>query len=88
MSRVFVHVLTDGRDTSPTGGRGYVAALEQAMSDAGVGRIASISGRYYAMDRDKRWERIKLAYDAIVHGEGPTATIGRGGDRSGLRRRR
>ena len=66
MSRVFVHVLTDGRDTSPTGGRAYVAALEAAIAAAGVGRIASVSGRYWAMDRDKRWERTKLAYDAIV----------------------
>ncbi|MFI5079207.1 MAG: 2,3-bisphosphoglycerate-independent phosphoglycerate mutase, partial [Vicinamibacteria bacterium] len=74
VSRVFVHVLTDGRDTSPTGGRGYVAALEAAIAAAGVGRIASVSGRYWAMDRDKRWERTKLAYDTIVHGEGPSAT--------------
>jgi 2,3-bisphosphoglycerate-independent phosphoglycerate mutase len=73
VSRVFVHVLTDGRDTSPTGGRAYVAALEAAIAAAGVGRIASVSGRYWAMDRDKRWERTKLAYDAIVHGEGPSA---------------
>ena len=74
VSRVFVHVLTDGRDTSPTGGRGYVAALEAAIAAAGVGRIASVSGRYWAMDRDKRWERTRLAYDTIVHGEGPSAT--------------
>jgi 2,3-bisphosphoglycerate-independent phosphoglycerate mutase len=71
--RVFVHVLTDGRDTSPTGGRNYVAALEAALAANGVGRIASVSGRYWAMDRDKRWERTKLAYDAIVHGEAPAA---------------
>jgi 2,3-bisphosphoglycerate-independent phosphoglycerate mutase len=71
--RIFVHVLTDGRDTSPTGGRGYVAALEAALAAAGTGRIATVSGRYYAMDRDKRWERTRLAYDAIVHGEGPAA---------------
>ena len=75
VSRVFVHALTDGRDTSPTGGRGYVAALEAAIAAAGVGRIASVSGRYWAMDRDKRWERTKLAYDTIVHGEGPSATL-------------
>jgi 2,3-bisphosphoglycerate-independent phosphoglycerate mutase len=73
VSRLFVHVLTDGRDTSPTGGRAYVAALEAALATAGVGTIASVSGRYWAMDRDKRWERTKLAYDTIVHGEGPTA---------------
>jgi len=74
VSRVFVHVITDGRDTSPTGGRGYVAALQQALADAGVGRIASVSGRYYAMDRDKRWERTQRGYDVIVSGTGPTAT--------------
>jgi 2,3-bisphosphoglycerate-independent phosphoglycerate mutase len=72
VSRVFVHALTDGRDTSPTGGRGYVAALEEVLARTG-GRIASVSGRYYAMARDRRWERTKLAYDAIVHGAGPTA---------------
>jgi 2,3-bisphosphoglycerate-independent phosphoglycerate mutase len=71
--RVHVHAITDGRDTSPTGGRGYVAALEQHMHEIGAGRIASISGRYYAMDRDKRWERIEPAYHAIVSGTGQTA---------------
>jgi 2,3-bisphosphoglycerate-independent phosphoglycerate mutase len=71
VSRVFVHVLTDGRDTSPNGAAAYVDALEAHMKSVGVGRIASVSGRYYAMDRDKRWERIKLAYDAIVRGKGP-----------------
>jgi 2,3-bisphosphoglycerate-independent phosphoglycerate mutase len=71
--RVFVHVITDGRDTSPTGGRTYIADLESVLARAGTGRIASISGRYYAMDRDKRWERVKPAYDAIVSGEGPSA---------------
>src|SRR5215207_1376 len=73
LPRVFVHVLTDGRDTSPNGGRAYVAALEAVLAAAGVGAIASISGRYWAMERDKRWERTKLAYDTIIHGEGPTA---------------
>ena len=64
--QVFVHVITDGRDTSPTGAIRYVAELEDVMRRAGVGRIATVSGRYYAMDRDKRWERTKLAYDAIM----------------------
>ena len=68
--RLFVHVITDGRDTSPTGGRGYVRELEAVLKETG-GRIASVSGRYYAMDRDKRWERVKLAYDAIVTGTAP-----------------
>ena len=67
---LFVHAITDGRDTSPTGGVGYVAALERTLSGAGLGRIASIGGRYYAMDRDRRWNRTKRAYDAIVTGTG------------------
>jgi 2,3-bisphosphoglycerate-independent phosphoglycerate mutase len=64
--RVFVHVITDGRDTSPNGGVRYVAQLEEVMNRAGVGRIATVSGRYYAMDRDRRWERTRLAYDAFL----------------------
>ena len=68
--RVFVHVVTDGRDTAPTQAADFVAALELTMANAGAGRVASISGRYYAMDRDLRWERIRLAYDAITRGAG------------------
>ncbi|MCA9864282.1 MAG: 2,3-bisphosphoglycerate-independent phosphoglycerate mutase [Thermomicrobiales bacterium] len=71
--RVVVHVITDGRDTAPTAGLGYVARLQQALMDTGVGRIGTVSGRYYAMDRDRRWERTRLAYDAMVNGQGPTA---------------
>jgi len=71
--RVVVHVITDGRDTAPTAGAVYVAQLQQAMADAGVGRIGTVSGRYYAMDRDRRWERTRLAYDAMVNGLGPIA---------------
>ncbi|HEY7255385.1 MAG TPA: 2,3-bisphosphoglycerate-independent phosphoglycerate mutase [Solirubrobacterales bacterium] len=63
-----VHAFTDGRDTLPHGGAEYVAELERWLYQAG--RVATVSGRYYAMDRDTRWERTKLAYDAIVHGEG------------------
>jgi 2,3-bisphosphoglycerate-independent phosphoglycerate mutase len=75
VERLSVHVLTDGRDTAPKGGAGYVKDLEAVLqATGGVGKIASVSGRYYAMDRDKRWERTKLAYDAIVRGQGPTAT--------------
>ena len=70
--KVFVHVITDGRDTSPTGAVRYLGELEQVMSKAGVGRIATVTGRYYAMDRDKRWERTKAAYDAMVHGTAET----------------
>jgi 2,3-bisphosphoglycerate-independent phosphoglycerate mutase len=74
LDRVFVHVMTDGRDTSPTGGLGYVTALEHVMKQQRVGRIASVSGRYYAMDRDKRWERTKRAWNAIVKGDGPSSS--------------
>jgi 2,3-bisphosphoglycerate-independent phosphoglycerate mutase len=66
---LFVHVITDGRDTSPTGGGRYIPELEQALNKAGIGRIATVSGRYYAMDRDKRWDRTELAYDAITQGK-------------------
>ncbi|MGB2717818.1 MAG: 2,3-bisphosphoglycerate-independent phosphoglycerate mutase [Vicinamibacterales bacterium] len=67
---VFVHAITDGRDTSPTGGIRYIGQLEAAMARTRVGRIATVVGRYYAMDRDKRWERTRRAYDAMVHGRG------------------
>ncbi len=66
---VFVHVFTDGRDTDPKGGLGYVKDLQSHLSKT-TGSIASVVGRYYAMDRDKRWERVKLAYDLLVNGEG------------------
>jgi 2,3-bisphosphoglycerate-independent phosphoglycerate mutase len=75
--RVFIQVITDGRDTSPTGGVRYLADLEQAIDAARAGttaRIASVTGRYYAMDRDKRWERTKLAYDAMVEGHADTTS--------------
>jgi 2,3-bisphosphoglycerate-independent phosphoglycerate mutase len=65
---VVFHAFTDGRDTLPHGGKGYVEELERWLRAAG--RVATVSGRYYAMDRDTRWERTKLAYDAIVHGRG------------------
>src|SRR5437762_8575729 len=70
---VFVHVFLDGRDTPPTKGVEYIAALEQKMRDYGVGKIATVSGRYYAMDRDNRWDRVQKAYDAIANGEGRQA---------------
>jgi 2,3-bisphosphoglycerate-independent phosphoglycerate mutase len=69
LQEVFVHAFTDGRDTDPKSGLGFLSDLKDHL-DATVGKIASVSGRYYAMDRDKRWERIKLAYDALVNGEG------------------
>jgi 2,3-bisphosphoglycerate-independent phosphoglycerate mutase len=72
---VVFHAFTDGRDTAPTGGRAYLAELESWLRAAG--RIGTVSGRYYAMDRDTRWERVKLAYDAIVHAQGQaTASAG------------
>src|SRR4051812_32533309 len=66
--RVVVHAFTDGRDTAPDSGLGFVRDLEPAMAEIGVGRVGTISGRYYAMDRDHRWERTQRAYDAVVHG--------------------
>ena len=69
--RVFLQGFTDGRDTSPNGGAGFFAELEQVMTKAGTGRVASVGGRYYGMDRDNRWERTKKAYDAIVGAAGP-----------------
>jgi len=73
LDRVFVHAFTDGRDTDPKSGLGFIKDLDSHLHKT-VGKIASISGRYYAMDRDKRWERIKLAYDSLVKGEGEKAT--------------
>ncbi|HEV2480386.1 MAG TPA: 2,3-bisphosphoglycerate-independent phosphoglycerate mutase [Puia sp.] len=70
---VFIHAFTDGRDTDPKSGLGYVRDLQVHLEKT-TGKIASVSGRYYAMDRDKRWERVKLAYDALVNGTGETST--------------
>lgn len=70
VENVYVHAFTDGRDTAPTSGKRYVGELLDQMKAIGVGRIASIIGRYYAMDRDNRWERIKLAYDLLTEGKG------------------
>ncbi|MEM0939040.1 MAG: 2,3-bisphosphoglycerate-independent phosphoglycerate mutase [Bacteroidota bacterium] len=69
---VYVHAFTDGRDTDPKGGVEYLRDLKNHMAE-NVGTLATITGRYYAMDRDKRWERVKLAYDAMVHGIGKKA---------------
>ncbi len=69
VERVFVHAFMDGRDTLPTNGAGYIEQLQQAMREYNIGKIASVSGRYYAMDRDRRWERIAKAYGAMVFGE-------------------
>ena len=67
---VYVHCFLDGRDTPPASGEGFIAELEKKMEEKGVGKIASITGRFYAMDRDKRWERVQKAYDALVNGIG------------------
>jgi 2,3-bisphosphoglycerate-independent phosphoglycerate mutase len=71
VSRVFIHCFTDGRDTPPNSGIDYIRQLQQKLREYGVGEIASVSGRYYAMDRDNRWERIEKAYRAMVHGDSP-----------------
>lgn len=69
IDNVFIHAFTDGRDCNPTTGLGHIQSLEEHLKTS-KGKIASVTGRYYAMDRDKRWERIKLAYDALVNGKG------------------
>jgi 2,3-bisphosphoglycerate-independent phosphoglycerate mutase len=73
LTNVVIHVFTDGRDTDPKSGLGFVRELEEYTKKT-VGKIGSVSGRYFAMDRDKRWERVKLAYDALVKGEGEHST--------------
>ena len=72
LTEVYIHAFTDGRDTDPKSGLGFLTDLQNHLSSS-VGEIATITGRYYAMDRDKRWERVKLAYDALVHGNGQLA---------------
>jgi 2,3-bisphosphoglycerate-independent phosphoglycerate mutase len=67
---VFVHAFTDGRDTSPNGGLNYAREFNKQAAEIGSGKIVSVVGRYYAMDRDKRWERVKKAYDLLIRGEG------------------
>ena len=69
LENVFVHAFTDGRDVDPKSGYGFISDLEDHMKKT-TGKVATVTGRYYAMDRDKRWERVKLAYDGMVHGEG------------------
>lgn len=69
VERVFVHCFMDGRDTGPNSGVGYLRQLQQKLREYGVGQIASVIGRYYAMDRDNRWERVEKAYRAMVHGD-------------------
>ena len=73
LENVYVHLFLDGRDTAPTSGKGFIEELLAKMDEIGVGKVASISGRYYAMDRDNRWDRVQKAYNAIVMGQGNTA---------------
>src|SRR5687767_4452922 len=68
--RVYLHAFTDGRDTSPNSGANYIRQVEAKMKELGVGRVATVSGRYYAMDRDNRWDRVEKAYRALVYGDG------------------
>ena len=67
---VYVHCFLDGRDTPPASAEGYITQLQEKMKEKGVGKIASLSGRFYSMDRDKRWQRIQKCYDALVYGKG------------------
>ena len=71
LEQLYIHVFLDGRDVSPTSGLGYVRQLQTKLQELGVGQIADVMGRYYAMDRDSRWERLQRAYDAVTAGVGP-----------------
>ena len=73
-TEVYVHAIMDGRDVPPDSGKGYIDELQAKLNELGVGKIASISGRYYAMDRDNRWDRVEKAYAAFVYGEGVKGT--------------
>ena len=76
LKKVFVHCFLDGRDTPPESGKGYVQELTDKMAELGVGEVATVMGRYYAMDRDNRWERVEKAYAALTKGEGVEASDG------------
>jgi len=73
LKNVYVHAFLDGRDTAPASGKGFVEAALKKMDEIGVGKVASVMGRYYVMDRDNRWDRVEKAYKAIADGEGVTA---------------
>ena len=73
LTKVYVHCFMDGRDVPPTSGADFVAELEEKLKEIGVGKIATVMGRYYAMDRDNRWDRVEKAYAALVYGEGNEA---------------
>lgn len=74
LNEVYLHAFMDGRDSPPTSGQGYLKEIEAKMAEIGVGKIASLSGRFYAMDRDKRWERVQQAYDCLTQGIGGKST--------------
>lgn len=74
VEKIYVHAFTDGRDVAPDSAAGFIQDLENVLAEIGVGEIATVSGRFYAMDRDTRWPRVKKAYDAIFHGQGEKAT--------------
>ncbi|HET6437694.1 MAG TPA: 2,3-bisphosphoglycerate-independent phosphoglycerate mutase [Anaeromyxobacter sp.] len=76
VAKVYVHAFMDGRDTPPKSGIDYMRQVENRLKESGYGRVATVSGRYYAMDRDKRWDRVKLAYEALVRGEGHKVSSG------------
>lgn len=78
LKHVFVHTLLDGRDVPPANARDYIGALENKFLELGIGAIATVMGRYYAMDRDKRWDRVEKAYNAMTFGEGLQATLAAG----------
>ena len=82
LEKVYVHCFLDGRDTPPASGKEYVEELEAKMQEIGVGEVASVMGRYYAMDRDNRWDRVEKAYRALVLGEGEKAVSGPAGIQS------
>ena len=70
LEKVYIHAFLDGRDVSPTSGKDFVAEAVEKCAEIGVGKVATVMGRYYAMDRDKRWDRVEQAYDAMVYGQG------------------
>ena len=86
LTQVYVHGFLDGRDVGPTTALDYILETEKQMTEIGIGKFASIHGRYYAMDRDKRWERVRLTYDALVDGIGQTAATASAGVESSYER--
>ena len=76
LSKVFIHCFLDGRDVPPSSGKDFVTEMAEKLSEIGVGKIATVMGRYYAMDRDNRWDRVEKAYNAMVKGEGETVACG------------